>query len=219
VDWAALWADFGGAFEQRSTTLAGNTEDDLRRELIFCLLGGHAVRYELARSAADVVCTIGVFGTDCDDSALLPLLERELNTPQFLPRRVDGSLRRYRYPNRKAQLLVACRAWVNEVGSLRKALLASGSERERRGVLCECPGIGPKSASWLLRNCGLGQDLAILDVHVLRAMASAGRLGDASLPRDYERVEAAFLEWCRDLGASAAAFDLLLWELSHALRA
>jgi thermostable 8-oxoguanine DNA glycosylase len=218
VDWAALWAEFGGVFEQRSGMMAGTTEVELRDELIFCVLGGHAVAYELARSAADVVRAVGLFGYDRDDAELIALLEHELNIPQFLPRRIEGSLRRYRYPRRKAQLLVACRGWVNEIGSLREALLSAGGQRASRELLCRCPGIGPKSASWLLRNCGLGEDLAILDVHVLRAMASVGRLDEASLPRDYDRVEAAFLEWCHDLGASAAAFDLMLWELSRAPR-
>ncbi len=216
VDWGAIWIEFGCAFEKRSRILAGSTEDDLRRELIFCLLGGHAVPYELARSSADVVSTVGVFDAERDDAELLALLERELSTPQFLPRRVDGSLRRYRYPRRKAQLLVACRAWVNGLDSLREALLGASGERARRELLCRCPGVGPKSASWMLRNCGLGENLAILDVHVLRAMASAGRLEPASLPRDYDRVEAAFLAWCHELGASAGAFDLLLWEFSRA---
>jgi len=218
LDWAGLWDEFGEKFEERTRSLAGSTDADLRRELVFCVLGGHAVPYELARSAADLVSEIDIFSDPRADPCLHADLERELSTAQFLPCRVDGGLRRYRYPRRKAQLLVACRGWINDIGSLRHALDNIGGERERRALLCGCPGIGPKSASWLLRNCGLGDDLAILDVHVLRAMGNAGRIEHASLPRDYELVETAFLEWCRDLGAPAAAFDLLLWEISRALR-
>lgn len=218
LDWAGLWSEFGETFTARAGSLADCTEADLRRELVFCVLGGHAVPYELGRSAADLVSGIDIFNDPRTDQSIRADLERELSTPQFLPRRVDGRLRRYRYPRRKAQLLVACRGWIKELGSLRLALESIGGERERRALLCGCPGIGPKSASWLLRNCGLGDDLAILDVHVLRAMDNAGRIHEMSLPRDYELIESAFLEWCRDLGAPAAAFDLMLWEISRALR-
>ena len=63
-------------------------------------------------------------------------------------------------------------------------------ERVRRELLCGCPGFGYKTASWLLRNLGLGRGLAIIDVHVLRALADERRLVDVRLPRDYARVEA-----------------------------
>lgn len=93
-----------------------------------------------------------------------------------------------------------------------KELIAIADERERRRLLCECPGVGPKSASWVLRNVGLASQLAILDIHVTRALQAAGRIAGARLPRDYEIVEIAFLRWCRDLAAPPPAFDLFLWE-------
>lgn len=218
LDWAALWAEFGPTFERRTRTLAGSDEQALRGELLFCLLGGHGVPYELGRSATDHLAGLNVFDPERDDAELAALLRRELATAQFEPRRTDGHLRRYRYPHRKGQQIVACRRWLQDVGPLADALRALPCERERRRLLCDCPGIGPKSASWLLRNCGLAEELAILDVHVMRVMTAAGRLGVASLPRDYERVETAFLDWCQELGAPAAAFDLLVWELARALR-
>jgi thermostable 8-oxoguanine DNA glycosylase len=64
----------------------------------------------------------------------------------------------------------------------------------------------------MLRNLGLAQELAILDVHLLRALTAAGRVAGARLPRDYDLVEAAFLDWCRELDAPPAGFDLFVWE-------
>jgi len=87
-----------------------------------------------------------------------------------------------------------------------------GSEGKRRQLLCDCPGVGPKTASWLLRNLGLAFGLAVLDVHVMRALQMAGRITSERLPRDYDLVEAQFLLWCDELGASPAAFDLFVWE-------
>jgi N-glycosylase/DNA lyase len=218
LDWAALWAEFGPTFERRTRTLAGSQEKELRGELLFCLLGGHGVTYELGRSAADHLADLDIFNPERGDDELEELLCRELAAAQFEPRRTDGHLRRYRYPHRKGQQIVACRRWLHDAGPLADTLRALPCERERRRLLCDCPGIGPKSASWLLRNCGLAQELAILDVHVMRVMTAAGRLGVATLPRDYEHVETVFLDWCHELGAPAAAFDLLVWELARALR-
>ena len=72
--------------------------------------------------------------------------------------------------------------------------------------------MGFKSASWLLRNIGLGSELAIIDVHVLRALLNAKRIpDDAQVPKDYELAEEAFLAWCDELNAPSEAFDLFVW--------
>lgn len=97
-------------------------------------------------------------------------------------------------------------------GSLTDNFAAHACERDRRAWLVGCPGPGPKSASWMLRNTGWAHHLAILDVHVLRAMTEAGVIADVRLPADYETVERRFLDWCRRLGAAPAIFDLFLWE-------
>jgi thermostable 8-oxoguanine DNA glycosylase len=131
-----------------------------------------------------------------------------------MPLRKDGSPRRYRYPRRKARLLGDALRWLVETGPLFSTLIGLDGEHERREFLASCPGIGLKSASWLLRNCGLAEELAILDVHVLRVMRESGRLGAGALG-DYEALERAFLAWCAELGAEPAGFDLLLWEWSR----
>src|SRR5262249_42894967 len=138
-----------------------------------------------------------------------------LNRPIFGPPKKDGSPRRYRYPNRKADLVQRADSWLRTRSastSLAQLLVSQPTEKSRREVLCQCPGVGPKTASWVLRNVGLAQNLAVLDVHVLRAMAEAGRLSEPKTLGDYQAVEENFLDWCREYDASPAAFDLLLWE-------
>jgi N-glycosylase/DNA lyase len=199
-------------------TAANVSEADCRREFLFCLLGGHGVTYELARSAAGVLAARGVFG---DSSRHGPRLERWLSDllsrPWYEPRRLDGRGRRYRYPRRKAALLRRADDWLLAYApsGLRGALDGIDDERTRRNWLCECPGVGPKTASWLLRNIGLGDGLAIIDIHLLRALESTGRAGTAVLPSGYDELEQAFLRWSDDLGAPPAAFDLFLWEYSR----
>ncbi|HEY5708135.1 MAG TPA: hypothetical protein VIS51_01945 [Solirubrobacterales bacterium] len=168
--------------------------------------------FELALSATDVVMALCPFEPLWTSTELESALREELSKPQFDPRCKNGSLRRYRYPNRKAGLLLEARDWVLENGGLSRRLAAIDCEYKRREWLCDCPGIGPKSASWLLRNTGYADRLAILDVHILRAMQEAGRLPVTRLPRDYKLIEANFLAWCDDLEAPASALDLFLWE-------
>ena len=185
---------------------------DSEHELLFCLLGGFGVSYEHNRSAVDVIAALEPFCSTHADDELCDLLVGTLSQPLFGPPRSDGSLRRYRFPRRKADLIVKARTWLRLRRPLTDLLASVADERERRRILCQCPGIGPKSASWMLRNIGLAQELAILDVHVVRALAAAGRLAGARLPRDYELVETAFLGWCRELNAPPAGFDLFIWE-------
>lgn len=209
--WLPDWQRLSAGYERRVRRRPAS-EMALRQELVFCLLGGHGVTYELARSATDVVMALCPFESFWREDNLAHAVENELRMPKFDPRRGDGSLRRYRYPRRKAALMTAAVGWVDQEGGLREQLLRRDAEVERRRWLCSCPGIGPKSASWLLRNCGVAHELAILDVHILRAMRQAGRLGEVTLPRDYAIVESNFRRWCGELGASVSALDLFLWE-------
>jgi N-glycosylase/DNA lyase len=211
VPWQETWRQLAGDYEAGATP-APTSECALRQELVFCLLGGHGVSFELARSATDVVMALCPFEPRWRPTELAAALQVELGAAKFDPRRRDGSLRRYRYPVRKAELVAMAVAWVAENGSLSSRLAELPDEFERRQWLCRCPGIGPKSASWFLRNIGAAKELAILDVHILRAMREAGRLGEANLPRDYAVVEARFREWCEELGTSVFALDLFLWQ-------
>lgn len=210
--WETAWKERSTEYEALFSRCRPLTECGLRQELIFCLLGGHGVSYELARSATDVVMGLCPFEVLCTTAELGSLLQAELREAKFDPRRKDGSLRRYRYPTRKAELIAAAVGWVKDEGGLATQLGEIRCEQERRNWLCSCPGIGPKSASWLLRNSGHAEHLAILDVHVMRAMREAGRIGAVRLPQDYDLAEECFVTWCKELGASVASFDLFLWE-------
>ncbi len=192
-------------------SLAGDQE--LRAELLFCLLGGHGISYDLNLSVADRLWTRGLFRTS--KRLQKRSIEAELRKPQFEPRCRDGALRRYRFPTRKAELLFAAQLWLERIGSLAVEISTIRGEPGRRDFLCSCPGLGPKSASWLLRNCGYARELAVLDIHVVRAMQACGRIDKADLSRDYEAIESAYLSWCRDYDADPARFDLIVWDFSR----
>jgi thermostable 8-oxoguanine DNA glycosylase len=217
LDWTALWEEFGSVYVERVTTLTNTSSSNIEDELLFCLLGGHGVTFELARSATAVLEPLNVFHREWSPARLEVAVRTELESAQFDPRRQDGSLRRYRYPRRKARLIAQAAEWVNGHRPLSHNLAAHDDESARRDFLCDCPGVGLKTASWLLRNVGLGEELAVIDIHVLRALGATGRITEARLPRDYCAIERCFLAWCDELNAPPAAFDLMLWEWQRAL--
>ena len=185
---------------------------EIENELLFCLMGGFSVTYEHGRSAAEVICRLRPFSEEWEDEDLFNAISTALMQPQFGPAKADGTPRRFRFPLQKASTIVKARNWLHSNGPIQERLVESGSDKERRRFLSDCPGIGLKTASWLLRNLGMGAELATIDVHVLRALAEAARIPkNVQMPRDYELVEEAFLEWCNELNASPAAFDLFLW--------
>lgn len=213
-DWHPVWTAFSQAYDECvGWESSAANEEDFRRELVFCLLGGHGVTYELSLSALKEVDRLKIFAPHWTREELHKALACELVRPQFKPLRKDGSLRRYRFPHRKASLIAAAREWVLAQGTITSLLELIPDERHRRDLLCDCPGLGPKSASWLLRNTGYAANLAILDIHVVRAMNEHGRIGaELIVSRDYESIEAEFLTWCDELGARPNALDLFLWE-------
>jgi len=212
--WAEVWSRYSAEYGAES---AGEPleDEELRRELVFCLLGGHGVKFELAISATEVITALEPFAPRWTTARLRAALRRELGRPQFHPRRLDGSLRRYRFPARKAWLLADAANWVLTEGSIQAGLEARASESERRVWLCTCPGVGMKTASWLLRNGGWARELAILDVHLMSAMREVGLVGNNKLPRDYEAIERTYLHWAAELGACPAALDLFLWDVQR----
>jgi len=212
--WADVWRRYGDAYE-RSAASGPADETGIRRELVFCLLGGHGVTYELGLSATEVVMALQPFAVAWSRDTLQGVLEHELRSPQFEPRRVDGTLRRYRFPVRKARLVTMAVMWAREQGMLEGRLAELCSEQERRRWLCGCPGVGMKTASWMLRNCGWARELAVLDVHLLRALDEVGLLRARRLPRDYECIERDYLEWAATLEACPAALDLFLWDVQR----
>ncbi|QWF21776.1 hypothetical protein KM427_23095 [Nocardioides sp. LMS-CY] len=72
--------------------------------------------------------------------------------------------------------------------------------------------MGPKTASWVVRNITRSDDIAIIDVHVRRAGVVAGVFDPTwVLPRDYLRFEEAFCAWASVGGVPTADMDLCIW--------
>jgi thermostable 8-oxoguanine DNA glycosylase len=169
------------------------------------LLGGYGMPYETGLAAFRAVRDAGLL-TRCSH-------ERDLEWVLRQPLHVGGRAVRYRFPAQRARSLAAALRHIRTQEPPRKA-------HELRDWLLLVPGIGPKTAGWIVRNHLDSDDVAIIDVHVLRAGACAGVFDPTWTPvSDYARLEAFFLAWAHHGGVRAADLDAVIWsEQAHAAR-
>lgn len=174
-------------------------DSTLEESVGFCLLGGYGITAELNHAAFVRLHDAGAFrppGLDED------LILEHLRAPLCLgARRV-----RYRFPVQRARRLSVA------MGMLADIELNTQSPLEVRRSLMTIPGIGPKTASWIVRNWLGSDEVAILDIHIVRACQVIRLFGDkVSLPRDYEVLESRFLDFAHGLGVRASLLDALMW--------
>ena len=134
------------------------------------------------------------------------------------PRRIASVLRHVtRFHNHKAAYIVRARdrLFPNGQPQLRKALNEFSDGKEaRQWLVDEVDGLGLKEASHFLRNVGRGEDLAILDRHILRNLVRHGVIGrvpTSLTPKRYLAIERRMERFSDELGIPLATLDLLFW--------
>ena len=124
---------------------------------------------------------------------------------------------RTRFHNHKAAYIVRARERFFPGGEprLRKDLDAFATSRDARSwLVAEVDGFGLKEASHFLRNIGRGEDLAILDRHILRNLLRhrvIGRMPKSLTPKRYLAIEARMQQFSEGIGISLGVLDLLWW--------
>ena len=77
--------------------------------------------------------------------------------------------------------------------------------------LCEIKGIGPKTASWIIRNW-YEEEMAIIDVHIFRACKIMGIFDDySSIQGNYNELETRFLKLPKSMKVKSSELDLIIW--------
>jgi thermostable 8-oxoguanine DNA glycosylase len=176
---------------------------DVAEEIAACMLGGYGMPAEIGLAAFERLRTRELIYSGVTDAEL----ETALSEP-FL-----GALkgRRYRFPRQKARYLAASLA--------RLPHLDEGScDASFRDALSCLPGIGLKTASWIVRNRRQSAEVAVLDVHVIRAGRYVG-LFDATMnpARHYRNMEARFVELAKALKVRAAHLDSAMWQIMRSI--
>jgi N-glycosylase/DNA lyase len=209
VQWGDPWALFTPAYWRAQAWMTQSDDhktnkylarDSVVEELGFCMLGGFGITAELATSAFE----------RCKHTGLFTRLETQVEVwteALSAPLTISGRSVKYRYPNQKARFLASAMAYVQQ------NQLKLNSGKVLRGQLLEIQGVGYKTASWVTRNVLDSDDVAILDIHLIRAGRLCGLFSAKDhVQRDYLSMEERFLQFSRALQLRPAILDCLIWD-------
>lgn len=209
IEWGQPWMYESPAYwvaRAEESTPSDSARDAYRlgasfdEEVVACLLGGFGVTFELNVAAFHAIRDAGLiaFNVAPEPELIAELLARPLPL-------ASGRAARYRFPNQKSGRIASALARLKAEAVPEDPLLA-------RDWLLSFDGIGPKTASWIVRNTWPDIDVAIVDIHVWRAAIACGVFDPSWNPtKDYWEMEAVFVEWARHGGVSAAALDATIW--------
>ncbi|MEI8003399.1 MAG: N-glycosylase/DNA lyase [Methanothrix sp.] len=170
------------------------SDEELFRELVFCLL--------TPQSKAKT-CWKAV-----------QRLERKCIMADAVPAQISESLVGVRFHQRKGEYICLARNMFSS-RSLRATLAEfADAAAAREWLVKNVKGLGYKEASHFLRNIGLGEDLAILDRHILKNLALLGVIKEVpSSPtkRVYLEIEREMTAFSQEAKIPMGHLDLLLW--------
>lgn len=171
----------------------------LKEEVGACLLGGHGIPAKMGLAAYEHVRALGAFGS-------MPPSEGDLTSWLLQPIEVDGRYLHYRFARQKARYLAAA------LNKLQSETPPIESGLALRNWLIQIPGIGLKTASWIARNWLDADDVAILDIHILRAGMIAGFFSkEFTVERNYLELEKQFISFSRALEIRPSELDAVMW--------
>ncbi len=180
----AYWSGQGWQHQLLGHYRPGPLGRTLAEEVAACMLCSHGMPSEVGLAAFTRLRRRGLLSPGTSVIALEDTLRE--------PLMVGDRQRRYRFPHARANALAAALPLV--------ALMDSTlPDRALRDQLTTLPGIGPKTASWIVRNLRASDEVAIIDVHLVRAGRVAGFFRDSWEPsRHYARMETAYRKRCSE---------------------
>ncbi|OIO20788.1 hypothetical protein COV61_05720 [Candidatus Micrarchaeota archaeon CG11_big_fil_rev_8_21_14_0_20_47_5] len=163
-------------------------------ELCFCLLTPQSS----ARKCDKAVRGIGVSGLHFASAKKIALVLKECGV---------------RFHNNKAGYIICARG--TDVGGV-IALARKDAKKAREVLVKNVKGLGYKEASHFLRNIGFGENLAILDRHILRNMKREGVISGKEAEKvagrkKYLELEKKFIALAGKKKIPPSHLDLLFW--------
>ncbi len=123
-----------------------------------------------------------------------------------------------RFKNTKAKRLVLLREQMTVDGELnpKKVLLKNGNDplKIRKWIVDNVNGMGLKEASHVLRNLGMGENIAILDRHILRVLKELDIISEVPKTLTYKKyleIEEKMRIYSKKIGITMDRLDLVLW--------
>ncbi|AVH43725.1 hypothetical protein [Agrobacterium tumefaciens] len=194
----AFWKYQSEAQARRNRYRDHKLGETLLEEIAVCLLGGYGIPAEMGMVAFRRLRADGLLGGEASE---LDILER-----LAVPFEIEGRQRRYRFASQKA-------SYLSRSLSMARDFSLQVPERELRQQLLGLPGIGPKTASWVVRNHLDSDEVAIIDVHLHRACVMMNVFDANSDPaKDYFGLEELFLRFAQAIKVRASVLDAVIWD-------
>ncbi len=178
-----------------------NDNERLFEELCFCILTARASA-KMGLKGVDAIRDVIINGSVID-----------------IRKRLNGV---HRYPNRAEYIVHTRKHLIMDINfELKKKIENSDNTNELREWIIRrengekaIKGIGMKEASHFLRNIGYGEDVAILDMHILNSLKQYGVI-DIIPPsmtiKKYIEIEEKMKQFAEKADIPLAELDLLLW--------
>ena len=171
---------------------------NLKEEVVACLLGGYGLKAELGLLAFHRIKNLRLI---CQEASF-----EDIEDAISAPFRWDGRDIHYRFSGQKAKYIYG----FLQRNDIEEMEMMSGSRLRER--LMTVKGIGPKTASWIARNQGNCEDVAIVDIHIYRAGRLAGFVNPRwDMQKDYYKIEESFLDFCHSINALPSKMDSIMW--------
>lgn len=173
-------------------------------ELVGCILGGHGITFEMNLAAFLRLHEMNLL--ECRENA-----ESAINRALSDPLTVSGRARKYRYPNQKAKYISS---------ALRRIKSESAPETpiRFREWLLTFDGVGYKTASWVTRNLFGSAKMAVIDIHILRAMMIMNLAKDEKLDGNhYIQKENRFVAFSEAIHCDIQTLDCVMWKTMRSL--
>lgn len=170
----------------------------LAEEVGACLLGGHGIPAAVGLAAYEYLRAKGAF-------AGLHHSQEQIEAWLRDPLTVNDRQVNYRFAAQKAKYLAAALPMLHTAPAFKEG-------KALRDWLLQFAGIGPKTASWIARNWLDADDVAILDIHIMRVGQVVGLFPKHyTVERHYLELEDLFLKFSRALGVRASELDAVMW--------
>ena len=133
------------------------------------------------------------------------------------PEEIAEYLNIVRFKNNKSRYLVELRELMTVDGKLqpKKILSEKGNTLEKREwIFKNIKGMGMKEANHVLRNLGFGDEIAILDRHILRNLVQLNIIDEipkSITEKKYYEIEEKMKEYSEYSGITMGELDLVLW--------
>ena len=130
---------------------------------------------------------------------------------------IVGHLNAIRFKNTKAKRLIMLRELMSIDGKLApKKVLINNDDvlKIREWIIKNINGMGLKEASHVLRNLGMGDNIAILDRHILRVLEALNVISEIPKTLTYKKyleIENKMREYSKYSGITMDRLDLVLW--------